>query len=519
MPEGLNQGGEFTSPIADTNTPVSSSETQPTGTVSDFYNNIREQVTEETPQQIVDTSKHIDQISNEIGQISQQRNEMEQQKANTGTLQFRQKRDLNQRIEESNQQIVNKREELSSESQTLSNLTSPAQELNAEIASPEEVARTLDPQRLEKLAKANEPLQGQDAPVRFIDQTPEQRQQRLGKEYGSLPEDQRSAEQKDLNILEQQEEYKRIGVQKLVTRLTEEFQNKNQSIKELNNSNETYALWNTEPDTIQMFAERAYERTQSEEVLFNNDIERGQWSLKQEAKQIEKNYNTPDEENQIDYLKSRAKILERLNREAMIPMITWQLQNEIAQAIEGEPVNAEEFVAKVKIISENWKNKDERASNYLKKSNKYRNSLSRDVRIGIFEELCGDLQFASPSGTYFEGILQDIADISGKRADKLSEEDIPTILAYYNVALEEGILPVDYDNLIMGIESALQHVIKNPARENFSVKSVPELVRQIRKRDEIKGRNNGDFKDITKPYQHMVYQARAFDIHTNLIRR
>jgi hypothetical protein len=48
---------------------------------------------------------------------------------------------------------------------------------------------------------------------------------------------------------------------------------------------------------------------------------------------------------------------------------------------------------------------------------------------------------------------------------------------------------------------------------------MPELVRQIRNRNEIKGGYRPDFRDITRAYEHMIFDARAFDIHINFTRR
>jgi hypothetical protein len=489
-------------------------------TAAQFYRGIANQVTEDIPQEIRDVSAQKEEQMQEKAKIAEKRLAVNKEQGHTSPFKIRQNLELRKEGKALEKVDEAQRQEIMQTNAQLQNLRSPAEELNANIASDKEVARTIEPRRLEELAKANEPLPGQEAAVRMIDQTPEQRQQRLGKEYGSLPEDQRTEEQKDMDILKRQEEYKRVGVQKLTARLTQEFQSKNQSIESADNRNETYALWNTDPEAIQLFVERAYEEMESEEVLLNGDVERGYWSLRSEAKELEKPYgNTRDEKNQIDYLRSRAEKVEKLQKEAMIPMITWQLQNELAQAMGAEPVTAGEFLAKVDRISENWKDEDKRFGHYMNKARKYRDSLPRETRTNLFGGISGNPEVFSPQGSYFEGILQDIADISGKRADKLSIEDVPTILAYYNVALEEGTHPVDYDNLTMGIEIALQHVIKNPTTENITVNSMPELVRQIRNRNEIKGGYRPDFRDITRAYEHMIFDARAFDIHINFTRR
>jgi hypothetical protein len=352
----------------------------------------------------------------------------------------------------------------------------------------------------------------------MVDQTPEQRQQRLGKEYGSLPEVQRTDAQKEADILEQREEYKRIGIEKLTSRLIQEMQEKNQSIGD-SNRRETTALWDINPEAIRLFSERAYRGLEGEEAIFNNDIEKGYWGIRNEIKEIDgKIGKTTDEENQIDYLKHRAEKIEELQKEALVPMITWQLHNELAQAMGMESLNAEDFVNEVDRISGSWPEEENRHSYYIKKAGRYRESLPRDTRTAILREISINPEGFSPWGTYFEGILQDIADFSRKRADNLSLEDLGTVMAYYTVALEEGIYPVDYENLISGIEFGLQHILKNSSNEDLSVNNLPDFIRTIRYADEIKGKNGPDFRDITRAYQHMASDARAFDLVTNFYR-
>jgi hypothetical protein len=502
-----------------------------TRTVSQFYRDIGDQVTPETPNQIMEASGQAEKQVQEISQMGNQRRAINQEVANAGMFEFGKKKELKQQDNALEQKQLSQRQEFYKTQAQLQELRSPAQELNANIASDQEVARTLNPNRLEELANANE---GNEI-RRVVDLTPEEvaarkqavEEQRAARLSGdtkpiSLPEDQRNPEQKGVDILEQQEEYKKVGVEKLAHRLLQDIQGENQSVKGYRETyrNETIASWNEDFEGIKSFAERAYSSVDSGDLITNGDIERGYWALMNEAKELDGKFSkTTSEKNQVDYLKHRAEKVEKLQREALVPMAMWHLNNELSQAMGIEPASAEEFLNEVDRISDVWPEESQRYNHYLTKARRYRDKLPWDRRASILREITMNPEAHSPHGTYFEGILEDISDLSRKSAEKLSPEDLTTVIAYYTVALEKGIDPVDYENLSYGIEFALQHILKNPSSENLSVNNVPDFIRKIRHREEIKGQWRPDFRDITGPYQHMMSHARAWDIHTKMAGR
>jgi hypothetical protein len=510
MPEGLNNSSEdlkatsaVPSSLPDINTPPNATEGS---SVSDFYSKISEQVNPQDVSQLQESSLELNQAEQNLKEIDTRITQTEEELQNTGPFQFQKKRMLNeQKIEQgkaysenANQRNVSQAEVQSSRQ----NLTHAAENIgiqneNIPQVSNETIVRSLNPQRLEELAIANEA----NTTKRVADLTPQEVNQRR----------EAVKEQKRQRI----KEYERVVAEKITTRLSQELQEYNQSITERYRGTEKKALWKTDINNIQPFVERACNKKLPEDPISIDEAEKGYWELRDKVRQFEYKHNkTREEINEMDYLTTRSKKVGELQKEILVPMVIWQMGDEFSQNIGTKGLSADKFLYQINRISENWERNDStKPSFYSEKCRKYRQSLPIERRIDILSQF--PRSYLNQE-TYYEGILQDITDISGKRtAAELSLEDIPTIFAYFDVALEKGIDQINYQNLSLGISAALQHVIKNPENINIPAKDMEELVLKMRNRDEIHDIRNPDFQDIVRTYSSMMYDTRDHDTFTN----
>jgi hypothetical protein len=498
-------------------------------TAAQFYREIANQVTEETPQKIRDVSAQKEEQMQEKAKIGEERLAVNKEQGHTSPLKIRQNLELRKEGKALEKVDEAQRQKIMQTNAQLQNLRSPAEELNANIASDKEVARTIEPRRLEELAEANEPLPGQEAAVRMVDQDltseqiaerkaqlVQQREARIRGEYKAmpLPTDSRTESEKQQDLLSQEEEYKEIGIQRLSSNLLDKIQRANEGINEKNQKSiETIVSWNVDPTVIELFSKRAYELNR-ERVVTNSDLGEGYLGVRNEIKQLEDQYpRTPDIQNQIDYLKETAEEIRQLEKEALRPLIIFQMGNEIAQAIGEEPLDPNQFIQDMERISASWREKgSDIAGHYLKQCGKYRR-VDQSYRERVLKEVGGVSNLGA--GTYPEGIVQDIADISRTSVLNLSTKNLPTIMAYFSIGLERGTDPVDYDNFTYGIEMALQHALKN-SFEDPSMNNFPSLMDKIRERYYGVPRT---FEDLTKPYASMMFSIGDFNTQSKFLGR
>jgi hypothetical protein len=522
-------------PVEDTNTPSGEiPEGSNQRTVSDFYKGIAEQAREipETSSSIMQESANKASIEEQKGQVQENIQQTQQGIKGTGIFDFSQRRELKQEQKQASQELSELQRDHVESAQTLQELRSPADELNSNIASDQEVARTLNPVRLEELAKANEPIQGQEASVRVADLTREQiaqrkqqvLEQREARQRGEgytmpLPEDNRTEEQKEEDFEAQAEEYRELALNKLVQRLGSTIQSRNESLRSQPEDPENPVVpLEVNAEALRIFSELAYDEVTQEVDVTSSDIERGYWDLANEASGIEsKHYLTEEERNTADHIKERAKNVEQIEKKVQMLMISWQMANEVAQAAGIEEISPQDFLYKVQLIEDKWLPEEERYNHYMKRANRYRQILdSYGQGQTVTRTVLGHIRHFDAYGSYPEGITNDIASFCGKAPDRIDRQDIPTVMAYFAVALDKGIRPVDYTNLAAGIQLALQHTLRNIPQEGSDTNGIIELVEKIRP-TKTYGRNRSvaNIGDITRPYSVHMFNARAFDIQDN----
>ncbi len=523
-----SDSAESTLENIDTNTPlggsVQASEPSEQRTVADFYRGIAEQVADDTADQIVEHSQKLHDLDTK-------QQEIDEQQQDVGFFDIKTKIGLNKEQREVSTQQRDA-------TQKLQDLKSPAEELlDVSTTSDVEVARTLDPRRLEELARANEPLYGQEASVRVADLTPEQvaerrqkvEEQREARMQGEgytmpLPEDNRTEEQKQEDFKNEfesaLEKSKEIAIEILVTRLTSYCEQTNEAHQ--NALSEGFIPWNMNPEAWKLFSELAYDEVDG---VMHSDAEKGFWGLKGEVDEIERSTQplSSSEQNNADYIKSRMEKLEVLEGRILTLISNWQMANEIAEAAGVETITPEDFLENIKRIEARWPKEDRRLEYFLKQSSRYRNA-TEEIDNRVIESMYpggGNKVSIARLGTYPEGIVQEISDICGKSPLKLSRENIPTIIAYFNVAVEQGIEPANYRSLTAGIEMALRHTLINSSVEGSEINNIDDLVKQIRGED-IYSRLTPQERyrlmgAILKPYYHShIFTARKFKLFDEL---
>ncbi|MHC1716716.1 MAG: hypothetical protein AB9915_02430 [Candidatus Dojkabacteria bacterium] len=496
-------------------TPSPLTETQ---TVSDFYRGIASNVTPDTQDRILKESSEIQALEKRLESMKTARNVNVRNQEKVGFLNFQAKGELRgeaKRLEENINSDLRQKNEAIGE---MKNLTSVASELNSNIASPETIARTINPVRLETLAKANEPLPGQEAQVRMVDSTPEQiaqrrlhvEQQRSTRLSGEstviqLPEDHISETQKQIDIENHAKEYARQSVEKLATRLLSQIQMFNERTRKDGTPYEQYKL---SAEAIVEFSNMAYAESSAERAFLIEDMEKGFSGLMDEARSIEGKYNAYqpiplEERNQADYLKERAKQVEVVERKAMVLMSMWQMASEVSVASGSDEIQPKEFAHKVKIIEDNWVLQEGRYGYYMGKSSSY-----RAINGGAFEGM---------SSNYVEGIAQDIVEKSGKRSVKeLDSRDISTAFAYLTVGLYKGSQPVDLNGLVVGTELPIRYILHNTSKTESKGRNFDSFIRKLRPGLEVPFERKAGLADILKTYGAQFNNARAFEIQSSI---
>ncbi len=458
-------------------------------TVSEFYREIATDIKDNNVHEgIINEQTNISNTEQALQEISRKERVVSNEKDNTKPFDFGRKREL----KEENEALARERStligSLDSSFDNIKDLRSTGETYTGKTSN-EDFIRATNPTRLEEIAKANEPLPGHEAPVRFIDLTPEMREERRAqvekqktlRELGydttmPIPE----VKKEIVDPVVEQKEYS----EKAVEVLTETIINRMNA--DNGNKLKTEVPWEMDRDSIKSISKSVYEKS---EGLYISDLQEGFTSISRKKYALEnKSPLSDDEVIELGWLSSRAEKIKAVEEEILSKMSILQIGNEVAELAGVQNINTDRFISTVARMEQKIAREKKsgfslvnsgqgiRYAEEIEYCKKSRNI--KDRRIGDANE---NSNFFSDK--LFGTVVYDVRDFLGYNSiSQITTENLPEIMGYFAARLEQGSgsTGINEENMGFAIEHVLNHAFTNSSPEGTYTRFSTELRKKYR---------------------------------------